>query len=88
MDKKSIKKIYLEKTIKGIKHKYTGEFYTTKKHAEIAKKSLKGKGFDVSVRKVRPSNKELDKLEEDMLRHLGVVPKRRPSKIYRIFTHK
>lgn len=88
MDKKSKKNIYLEKTIKGKKHKYTGEFYTTKKHAEIAKKSLKGKGFDVSVRKVNPTKKELDKLEKDMLKYLGVRPKRKPSKIYRIFTHK
>ena len=88
MNKKSKKSIYLEKTINGMKHTYTGEFYTTKKHAGIAEKSLKGKGFDVSVRKVRPSNKELDKLEKDMLKHLGVRPKRNPSKIYRIFFHK
>ena len=88
MDKNSTKNIYLEKIIKGKRYKYTGEFYTSKKHAEIAIKSLKGKGIDVSVRKVRPSNKELDKHEKNMFKHLGVRPKRNPSKIYRIFTHK
>jgi len=85
MNKKSIKKIYLEKTIKGKKYKYDGEFCTTKKDAEIAKRKLKRKGFDVSIRKVNPTKKELDKLEMDVFKCLGVVPKRRPSKIYRIF---
>ena len=86
MDRISTKKIYLEKMIKGKKHKYTGEFYTSKKDAEIAKKSSKESGSDVSIRKVRPSKKELDKLEKDMLKRLGVRPKRKPSKIYRIFS--
>ena len=88
MDKSSKKNIYLEKTIKGKKHEYTGEFYTSRKYAETARKSIKGKGFDVSVRKVKPTKKELDKYEKDMLKYLGVRPKRNPSKIYRIFVHK
>ena len=88
MDKSSKKNIYLEKTIKGKKHKYTGEFYTSKKYAETAKKSLRNDGFDVSVRKVKPTKKELDKHEKDTIGYLGVRPKRNPSKIYRIFIYK
>ena len=79
------KKLYREKTIRGKKYKYIGEFYTTKKHAEVAKKSFKRGGFSVSAVKGTPTQKEIKKHREQMIRYLGFSPKRKPSKIYRIF---
>ncbi len=79
------KKLYREKTIRGKKHKYIGEFYTTKKHAEVAKESFKRGGFSVSAVKGTPTQKEIKKHREQMIKYLGFAPKRKPSKIYRIF---
>jgi len=64
---------------------YRGEFYSLKKHAKIAKLSLRRVGYKVKIRKSKPTKKEIQEYKKQHIRYLGFKPKKAPSKIYKIY---
>lgn len=68
--------------------KYSGEFYSRKGFAEIAKKDLIRKGYKVRIKKAKPTKEEIKKHKESYKKYLGFKPKKAPTRIYRIYKSK